>query len=226
MSQSLSNSLFMYVVNCQHPSHPFCAFLHRNPWPWTELLDKIASHYELDNVNQFVQVFATIDVDGGGTLDQDEVYDALQEAGVKITEEGVATLFNMIDEDGSGEIDQDEWREAVDFYLELKKEEKERARVEVENDSMTRENLRKKKLAQLGESAKAVQKKKGLGIMSVLSQSAANLKKLGSKTEGEADSVSPPPSRTVQFKEGEDGDTIGPLDQSNYSELSGAPLTF
>ena len=46
-------------------------------------------------------VFASIDIDGGGTVDQDEIFEALLQAGVDISEEGVATLFNMIDEDGS-----------------------------------------------------------------------------------------------------------------------------
>ena len=89
------------------------------------MFDKIASHYELETVEHFVSVFAEIDIDQGGTIDQEEIYDALQEAGVEISEEGVETLFNMIDEDGSGEIDQDEWKEAVNFYLELKEEEAE-----------------------------------------------------------------------------------------------------
>ena len=65
------------------------------------MFDKIASHYELETVEHFVAVFASIDIDGGGTVDQEEIYEALKEAGVKISEEGVATLFNMIDEDGS-----------------------------------------------------------------------------------------------------------------------------
>ena len=92
------------------------------------MFDKIASHYGLETVGHFEAVFANIDVDGGGTIDQGEIYEALLQAGVDISEEGVATLFNMIDEDGSGEIDQAEWREAADFYLELKEEEKEMAR--------------------------------------------------------------------------------------------------
>jgi len=130
-----------------------------NPWPWTELFDKIASHYELESVDHFEAVFASIDIDGGGTVDQEEIYEALLQAGVDISEEGVATLFNMIDEDGSGEIDKEEWKEAADFYLELKEEENERARME--NDkSKAQERLRKQKLAKLGAQAKSLQQKK------------------------------------------------------------------
>jgi Kef-type K+ transport system membrane component KefB/Ca2+-binding EF-hand superfamily protein len=130
-----------------------------NPWPWTELFDKIASHYELETVDHFEAVFASIDIDGGGTVDQEEIYEALLQAGVDISEEGVATLFNMIDEDGSGEIDEEEWKEAADFYLELKEEENEKARME--NDkSKAQERLRKQKLAKLGAQAKSLQQKK------------------------------------------------------------------
>jgi len=132
---------------------------HRNPWPWTELLDKIAGHYQLETVEHFVSVFEEIDFDKGGTIDKDEIYDALQEAGVEISEEGVATLFNMIDEDGSGEIDKDEWKEAVNFYLELKEEEKEMAR-QNEDTTTVQERVRAQKLAQLGAQAKALKQKK------------------------------------------------------------------
>ena len=80
----------------------FLSFLFKvwNPWPWTELLDKIASHYELEKTAHFLSVFDEVDIDKGGTIDQDEMYDALKAAGVNISEEGVLTLCNMIDEDG------------------------------------------------------------------------------------------------------------------------------
>ena len=122
------------------------------------MFDKIASHYELETVEHFVSVFAEIDIDQGGTIDQEEIFDALQEAGVEISEEGVETLFNMIDEDGSGEIDQDEWKEAVNFYLELKEEEKEMAR-QKKDDSIVKDRLRAQKLAKLGAQAKASKQK-------------------------------------------------------------------
>ena len=79
-----------------------------SPWPWTELLDKIAEYYELETVQHFIYLFAEIDVDGGGTIDQTEMFAALRAAGVNISEEGVLTLFKMIDEDGDGEINKDE----------------------------------------------------------------------------------------------------------------------
>ena len=131
-----------------------------SPWPWTEVLDKIREHYGItddpsaDNVETFVAVFDKIDTDGGGSLDQEEMYDALIGAGLDITEEGVLTLFTMIDEDGNGDIDRDEWRETVEFYLELKKEEAEMHKQSEEQVDFMKE-LRAKKLAQLGKTQNA-----------------------------------------------------------------------
>ena len=79
-----------------------------NPWPWTEVLDKIACYYgadggiSKDDLEVFVSVFDKIDADGGGSIDQNEMYEALTDAGLDITEEGVLTLVAMIDEDGNG----------------------------------------------------------------------------------------------------------------------------
>lgn len=151
----------MSIVNVTHRivSYLFLSSSHRNPWPWTELFDKVASHYELKTVDHFEAVFASIDFDGGGTVDKEEIYEALLQAGVDISEEGVETLFNMIDEDGSGEIDKEEWKEAADLYLELKEEENERARM-MNDKSKAQERLRAQKLAKLGAQSKALQQKK------------------------------------------------------------------
>jgi len=126
-----------------------------NPWPWTEVLDKIAEYYGVsgdarrENVEIFVAVFDKIDVDGGGSIDQDEMYEALVDAGLEITEEGVLTLVSMIDEDGNGDIDRDEWRETIEFYLELKEEEKEMQNQQSEQAYFMKK-LREKKLNELG----------------------------------------------------------------------------
>ena len=118
------------------------------------MFDNIASYYEIETLEHFEAIFANIDIDGGGTIDQDEIYEALLQAGVDVSDEGVATFFNMIDEDGSGELDEEEWREAVEFYLELKEEEKERVRRD-EDNSKDQERLRAQKIAQLKAQAKA-----------------------------------------------------------------------
>ena len=81
-----------------------------NPWPWTDVLDTIANSYDLelkrtaDTMEIFSRIFDTIDADGGGSVDMREMFVALQDAGMNITEEGVHTLFGIIDEDGNGEL--------------------------------------------------------------------------------------------------------------------------
>ena len=81
-----------------------------NPWPWTDILDSIAKYYDLDlkrtaeTMETFERIFDIIDTDGGGSVDVHEMFAALQEAGLDITEEGVTTLFGVIDEDGGGKI--------------------------------------------------------------------------------------------------------------------------
>ena len=79
-----------------------------NPWPWTDILDSIAKYYDLelkrtaDTMETFARIFDTIDTDGGGSVDIGEMFVALQDSGMDITEEGVTTLFGIIDEDGDG----------------------------------------------------------------------------------------------------------------------------
>jgi Kef-type K+ transport system membrane component KefB len=83
-----------------------------NPWPWTGVLETIAKHYDLeptrtaDTLETFARIFDTIDADRGGSVDMGEMYEALQDAGMDITEEGINTLFGIIDEDGNGELQQ------------------------------------------------------------------------------------------------------------------------
>ncbi|KAL7533761.1 hypothetical protein ACHAXR_009976 [Thalassiosira sp. AJA248-18] len=125
-----------------------------NPWPWTDVLDKIGEHYGVsddptrENIEIYIAVFDKIDADGGGSIDQEEMYGALVDAGLDITEEGVITLVAMIDEDGNGDIDRDEWKETIEFYLELKEDEKEMHNQESEHAEMMKK-LRAKKLEAL-----------------------------------------------------------------------------
>ena len=192
------------------------------------MFDKIASHYELETVEHFVAVFSNIDIDGGGTVDQEEIYEALKEAGVKISEEGVATLFNMIDEDGSGEIDEEEWKEAADFYLVLKKEEKEMAMMK-DDSAEVHKQVRAAKLAQLGVSTKAAkaQKSKMNSVMGLLSRSSNNISKDNNTAQADRRQSSPPratstgpQAKSIRF----DDDEVEMMSASNDS--ADDPLTF
>ncbi|KAL3792021.1 hypothetical protein ACHAWO_003977 [Cyclotella atomus] len=63
------------------------------PWPWTGVLETIAKHYDLEptgglfGLETFARIFDTIDADRGGSVDMGEMYEALQDAGMDITEE-------------------------------------------------------------------------------------------------------------------------------------------
>ena len=210
---------------CYGQCNSSCFFLssshHRNPWPWTELFDKVASHYELETVNHFEAVFASIDIDGGGTVDQEEIYEALLQAGVDISEEGVATLFNMIDEDGSGEIDKEEWKEAADFYLELKEEENERARME-KDKSKAQERLRSQKLAKLGVSTRVMMDAKNKDKIKT------NRFMDPSSLHSIPESVSPPGSQAkiIRFADDRRNETAEELKASFSSGSGSDPLSF
>ena len=59
-----------------------------------------SSSFSVVNIHTRSHFTHSFHIDKGGTIDKDEMYDALRAAGVNISEEGVLTLCNMIDEDG------------------------------------------------------------------------------------------------------------------------------
>lgn len=54
-------------------------------------------------------LFAEIDADGSGSVDADELEDALLAAGVEVNHDALVGMLNAVDEDGSGEIEFDEF---------------------------------------------------------------------------------------------------------------------
>ncbi|EKX53121.1 hypothetical protein GUITHDRAFT_64687 [Guillardia theta CCMP2712] len=55
------------------------------------------------------QIFDTYDQDGGGSIDAQELKEALAAADVEMSEEEVASLLEEYDEDGSGTISFEEF---------------------------------------------------------------------------------------------------------------------
>ena len=55
------------------------------------------------------RLFDSIDADGGGTLDIEEMKQLFKDLGLELTQDQVATVMSRIDADGSGEIDFDEF---------------------------------------------------------------------------------------------------------------------
>ena len=59
------------------------------------------------------ELFNKIDLDLGGTIDQSELYNALQAAGKNVKPETVAEMFNAADYDGGGDIDYSEFADVI-----------------------------------------------------------------------------------------------------------------
>mmetsp|Transcript_2462 Transcript_2462/g.3596 ORF Transcript_2462/g.3596 Transcript_2462/m.3596 type:complete len:818 (-) Transcript_2462:69-2522(-) len=104
--------------------HAMVSCVDWNPWDWIEALKmmsgdaggKVTREYLLD-------LFDRIDEDGGGTVDEEELFSALQDAGSQITRDGLRDMIAMVDENNDGEISRDEWKEAVDFFIEYQEAE-------------------------------------------------------------------------------------------------------
>ena len=59
------------------------------------------------------RLFDKIDIDLGGTIDQQELHNALRAAGKKVTTETVAEMFHAADYDGGGDIDYGEFADVI-----------------------------------------------------------------------------------------------------------------
>jgi hypothetical protein len=121
-----------------------------DPWDWSEAFDAMLDKKNGNvSVDDFMRLFDEIDSDGGGTVDQDELYDALQQAGVNISKDGLSTMIAMVDENNDGEISREEWKAAVDFYFEKKSFDNKitnpcpKIKVDVENLENTNEGTKK-----------------------------------------------------------------------------------
>jgi Ca2+-binding EF-hand superfamily protein len=68
------------------------------------------------------EVFAKVDTDGSGTLDQEEVDRLAAALGVVMSEQATYAMFAEMDSDGNGEVDLDEfkgwWEANYSAYLE------------------------------------------------------------------------------------------------------------
>jgi hypothetical protein len=60
-----------------------------------------------------LQAFEDMDVDGGGTLDAEEIYEGLMKLGMDINRSAIDDLIAEFDDNGNGELEFSEWREVV-----------------------------------------------------------------------------------------------------------------
>ena len=90
-------------------------------WTWDKVLKHMASSMNpgsggLDEgmtEEQIDNVFKTIDVDGSGTIDADELQVALEKMGMSVTPKCVANMLKVVDENGDGVVDRLEFHTLV-----------------------------------------------------------------------------------------------------------------
>ena len=77
-----------------------------------------------EEIETFLKVFAMLDLDGGGTIEEEELRVGLQSVGKNPTDEEMQQMMHDVDEDDSGEIDPAEF---VQFMVNMRKKDKEAA---------------------------------------------------------------------------------------------------
>ena len=68
-------------------------------------------------MKQLKVVWKSVDVDGGGTLDREELRQVLTKMGKNLTDEQLDSTMKQVDEDGSGEVEFEEFSRWWDTYM-------------------------------------------------------------------------------------------------------------
>jgi hypothetical protein len=58
-------------------------------------------------------IFDRVDTDKSGSIDQDELFNALSQTGIKFTRQESVFMMKHADKDGDGVLSKEEWRNAV-----------------------------------------------------------------------------------------------------------------
>lgn len=69
------------------------------------------------SIHELRELFNSIDVDGSGAIDADEMKTALELMGIHLSDENMAELMEGVDDDGSGELEFDEFVEIMTTKL-------------------------------------------------------------------------------------------------------------
>ncbi|KAK1744405.1 hypothetical protein QTG54_004938 [Skeletonema marinoi] len=124
LSQSLWFSAALYLlVGMTH-----CVYV------WEKVLETMASSLNPAGGGleagmtdeQIDRIFKTIDTDDSGTIDADELKVALDDMGMKLSEQCVASMLKVVDENGDGVVDILEFRTLVNIATERAKFRKEK----------------------------------------------------------------------------------------------------
>eukprot|EP00574_Skeletonema_japonicum_P003658 CAMPEP_0201716630 /NCGR_PEP_ID=MMETSP0593-20130828/2563_1 /ASSEMBLY_ACC=CAM_ASM_000672 /TAXON_ID=267983 /ORGANISM="Skeletonema japonicum, Strain CCMP2506" /LENGTH=569 /DNA_ID=CAMNT_0048206477 /DNA_START=65 /DNA_END=1771 /DNA_ORIENTATION=+ len=103
-------------------------------WKWEKVLETMASSMNPEGGGleagmtdeQIDRIFKTIDTDASGTIDADELKTALDDMGMKLSEQCVASMLKVVDENGDGVVDILEFRTLVNIATERAKFKKEK----------------------------------------------------------------------------------------------------
>ncbi|KAL7541295.1 hypothetical protein ACHAXR_012038 [Thalassiosira sp. AJA248-18] len=108
-----------FVVLTQKVSFVTACF---GTWKWDQVLEQMATSMNDGNgpsalanlsPSQVDNVFDEIDSDGSGEIDADELKEALEKMGIKLTKKNVETMIAVIDENGDGVVDRHEFHTLV-----------------------------------------------------------------------------------------------------------------
>ena len=99
-----------------------------NPWDWSVTIDSMTQMKRNDGkpvvMEFFMNIFNRIDTDGGGTVDEDELYIALKSSGIEVARDGLKQMIAVVDENADGEISKEEWQAAIEHYLDINQDSK------------------------------------------------------------------------------------------------------
>jgi hypothetical protein len=92
-------------------------------WTWDKVLKTMASSLNPEGGGleagmtdeQIDRIFKTIDTDDSGTIDADELKVALNDMGMKLSDQCVANMLRVVDENGDGVVDIMEFRTLVNI---------------------------------------------------------------------------------------------------------------
>ena len=89
-------------------------------WKWDSILERMASSMNMNDGSgsaavstltdkQIYSVFDEIDGDGSGKIDANELNEALEKMGIRVTETHVQAMMAVVDINGDGEVDHEEF---------------------------------------------------------------------------------------------------------------------
>ncbi|KAL3815540.1 hypothetical protein ACHAXA_004185 [Cyclostephanos tholiformis] len=89
-------------------------------WKWDAVLERMASSMTMNDGSgsavlstltdeQIYSVFGEMDNDGSGTIDADELKEALEKMGIRVTTSHVLAMMAVVDVNGDGQVDHDEF---------------------------------------------------------------------------------------------------------------------